>query len=307
MNNPQKIDPTQYKLQEGGYSIIVKLYECSDLRSIKESGSVDSMVEVKFDRESCWSGLVNDTINPIFGQTFIFKRDHLTVSQLEDSCIEFNVYDVNRLVKYGKKLFTQKFPEFDSDLIGHHELDLSSVYFQPNHRFKTTHFALSDKSTDKRGCQGFVMATVQVLGQNDEPTPDVSPTSSPNHQITIPGPKVKQSGHQILAEIYKAEHLLPLTPSLLPSLLTLSTPEHEQINAKVVIRYAGQSVSTKTFQGSANPTFNEILFLQAMMPNHSKNISIELYDVPDRSEGLVLRDEFLVGSSLMPLNRFKWL
>ena len=98
--------------------------------------------------------------------------------------------------------------------------------------------------------------------------------------------KIKQYGHQIIVELFKGEHLVPMTVW------------KETVNAYVRIRFAGSEVRSQTISSNSNPHWNEMMFIQAMLPNHSKFLLIELYDEP------TMNDDSLVGTSQIKVNEF---
>lgn len=101
--------------------------------------------------------------------------------------------------------------------------------------------------------------------------------------------KIKQEGHLIIAEVFRAEHVVPMN---------ITTKKNRLI---VTLNYGGVTQSTIDPEESLNPSFNQIIYLQAMLPNHSKNVQIELYDKAS------IGKDTLVGTGLIPFNTFKYL
>ena len=84
---------------------------------------------------------------------------------------------------------------------------MTSVYFERNHIFHKTWFTLYN--VESTGCMGFVKANIEVLGPHDEPyIPDDDEDESA--EKTVISPKIRSTGHLIIAEIFKAESLLPI-------------------------------------------------------------------------------------------------
>ena len=69
----------------------------------------------------------------------------------------------------------------------------------------------------------------------------------------------------------------------------------KSLDAFVVLNYGGANVKSSVVDDS-NPTWNEILYLQAMLPNHSKNVQVELWN-----QNLIMADD-LMGTCLVPFN-----
>lgn len=94
--------------------------------------------------------------------------------------------------------------------LGGYEIDLTSVYFNMNHMYNKTWFTLFDFKEELEGCIGFVKATIEVLGPGDEPTITEAITDDPSVEKTVISPKIRPTGHLIMAEIYRAEYISPI-------------------------------------------------------------------------------------------------
>ena len=79
---------------------------------------------------------------------------------------------------------------FDNHL-GGYEIDLTSVYFNKNHMFYKTWFTLIDFEEKLEGCIGYILATIEVLGPDDEPTIMESITDDPTVERTVISSKIK--------------------------------------------------------------------------------------------------------------------
>ena len=212
------------------------------------------------------------TLSPLWDKQYNFEFVHLTKTQLETMKIQFNVMDKNLLV-------------FDSHL-GGYEIDLSTVYFNENHMFNKTWFTLFDFEEKLEGCMGFIKATIEVLGPNDEPTVLEAITDDESIEKTVISPKIRPKGHIIIAEVFRAEHIIS------------SNITTRNLNPYVRVKYGGIFKETKQLKDTSNPDFNQIIFLPAMLPNHSKNVFVELWD-----DGLF--KDSLVGTAIVPFNLFK--
>ena len=76
--------------------------------------------------------------------------------------------------------------------------------------FLKTWFTLFDFDEEIEGCIGYVKLTIEVLGPGDEPTITEAITDDPSIEKTIISPKIRPTGHIIMAEIYRAEFLTPI-------------------------------------------------------------------------------------------------
>lgn len=152
--------------------------------------------------------------------------------------------------------------------------------------FNKTWFTLFDFEGEMEGCIGYVKATIEVLGPGDEPTILESITDDPSAEKTVISPKLRPSGHLIMAEIYRAEFLSPVN---------LTTRNVDPI---VRVKYGGIYKDTNKINDTSNPEFNQIVFLAAVLPNHSKDIFIELLHKS-------FLTETLIGTAKVPFNLFK--
>ena len=175
---------------------------------------------------------------------------------------------------------------FSNNHLGGYEIDLTSVYFHKNHMYDKTWFTLFDFEENVEGCIGFVKATIEVLGPDDEPTITETVTDDPSNEKTVISPKVRPSGHLIMAEIYRAEYLSPINFT------------NRQLDPYVRIKYGGIYKDTVKVTKNSNPEFNQIVFLQAILPNHSKDVYLELWHDAFFSDSLI-------GTIKVPFNKFK--
>lgn len=214
-------------------------------------------------------------MNPLFDKIFNFEFRNLKKTELEMMKINFEVQDR-----------TFAFVPYISTHLGGYEIDVSSVYFNLNHMYEKTWFTLFDFEEQFEGCMGYVKATIEVLGPGDEPTITEAITDDPSVEKTVISPKIRPKGHLIMAEIYKAEFLSPL------GLFS------RKLDPYVVVKYGGMSKQTKKIEDTSNPEFNQIIFLSAILPNHSKHVFVELW------HDAFLADT-LIGTAMIPFNKFK--
>lgn len=76
--------------------------------------------------------------------------------------------------------------------------------------FYKTWFTLFDFEEKLEGCIGYVKATIEVLGPNDEPTIMEAITDDPSAEKTVISNKIRPEGHLIMVEVYRAEYLSPV-------------------------------------------------------------------------------------------------
>lgn len=188
------------------------------------------------------------TLSPLWDQNIAFEVSNLKKSDLESATITFEVFDRQFL------LF--------SESLGRYEIDLTTVYYQKHHQYYMTWFTLTDPKDSGQGVQGYIKANIDVLGPHDKPFINEKITEDSTSQ-TVVSTKLKQLGHLIIAEVFRGEHIAPMNVT------------KKAVDAYVKINYAG-CTSRTDYVNDTNPTWNEILYLATKLPNHSKNIQIEV-------------------------------
>lgn len=147
---------------------------------------------------------------------------------------------------------------------------------------------LIDPFDVREGVLGYINTSIDVLGPDDEPVIRESITAE-DTQETVLSSKIKGEGHLIIAEVFRGEHIVPM------KVATKKNRNYIRLN------YGGSTVETFTNENDdVNPEWNEILYLQATLPNHSKNVQVELYNRNIASDDLI-------GTGLIPINLFKFL
>ena len=258
-------------MKEGNYLISIRILEASDLIPVSASGVVNPYCVVSVMNKYDKTKTSNKTLSPLWDHNFVFEFSNLKKGDLETAKITFEVFSREYYV------FTES--------IGKYEIDLSSVYFNKYHQFYMTWFALADPEDLREGCQGYVKANIDVLGPDDKPHVNEKITEDSVAQ-TVVSNKIRQDGHLIIAELYRAEHLAPVNMT------------KNALDAFVSINYGGVERCSSTITAQ-NPVWNEILYLQAMLPNHSKNLQIALWNHNP------VMDNDLIGTCLIPFNCFR--
>ena len=150
--------------------------------------------------------------------------------------------------------------------------------------FRKTWFTLYN--VESNGCMGFVKANIDVIGPNDELFLEDDDDDESSERTMI-SPKIRSKGHLIIAEIFRAESLIPIKLN------------SRKLDPYVAIKYGGNSQEIEEVEDATNPTFNKTVFLKAMLPNHSKFVYVELWN-----SNVLLADD-LIGTARVPLNIFK--
>jgi Ca2+-dependent lipid-binding protein len=260
----------KYVMNEGNYLILVRILEGSDLIPSGTNSYLNPFVVVTVRDKVKHTKACKKTLSPLWDQSFTFEFSDLKKSDLQSTIITIELFD--------EQYFILK------ESVAKYEIDLSSVYYEKYHQYYRTWFTLVDPEDKKEGLMGYILMNIDVLGPGDRLHVNEKITEDSVSQ-TVVSRKIPQIGYLIIAELFRAEHLAPMNIT------------KRSIEAKVKINYGGVSVSSSV-QDDSNPTWNEILYLQAMLPNHSKNLQIELWNTNS-----VMNDD-LIGTCLIPLNCF---
>jgi Ca2+-dependent lipid-binding protein len=257
-------------MMEGNYLINIRIWEGSDLIPIGSNSYLNPYCIINVMNKFSRTKTSKKTLSPVWDQSITFEFSDLKKQDLETAIITIDVFDSQYLV-FSKQ-------------VGRYEIDLTTVYYEQYHQFYRTWFTLVDPEDKKEGIMGYVLLSIDVLGPNDKPYVREKITEDSTTQ-TVVSKKIQQTGYLIIAEVFRAEHLASMN-------MTKKTND-----SLVKLNYAGATVSSSVVDDN-NPTWNEILYLQAMLPNHSKNLQIELWN-----KNSLMQDD-LVGTCLIPFNSF---
>lgn len=257
-------------MKEGNYLVNIRIWEASDLIPIGTNSYLNPYCVITLMNKAEKTKVSKKTLSPVWDKNVTFEFFNLKKHDLESAIITVEVFDSQYMV------FSQS--------VGKYEIDLTTVYYEEGHQYDRTWFTLVDAEDKKEGCMGYVMLTIDVLGPSDKPKINRKITEDSVTQ-TVVSRKIQQIGFLIIAEVFRAEHLVSMN-------MTKKTND-----SLVRVNYAGSTVSSRVVD-DINPTWNEVLYLQAMLPNHSKNLQIELWN-----RNSYMKDD-LVGTCLIPFNSF---
>ena len=162
--------------------------------------AADPMVRVEILNQKKYTKPKKKTLSPLFNEVFFLRLKNMDKEQLETMTIKFTVLDKNSFIA-------------KDSIMGAYELDLTSVYFSLNHELYQIWLTLTDPTDEREGIMGYLKVSLEVLGPNDEPNiHDVTTDKDPNltKEKSFFSSKVKQEGHVVAMEIYRAEALAPM-------------------------------------------------------------------------------------------------
>ena len=160
----------------------------------------DPMVRVDIMNQKKYTKPKKKTLSPLFNEVFFFRLKGMDKEQLETMTIKLTVLDKNSFIA-------------KDSIIGSYELDLTSVYFSLNHELYQIWLTLTDPTDEREGIMGYLKVSLECLGPNDEPNVhDVTTDKDPNlaKEKSFFSSKVKQEGHVVAMEVYRAEALAPM-------------------------------------------------------------------------------------------------
>lgn len=260
-------------MKEGNYLVNLRVLEGSELIPKGSASYVNPFCVVYLLDQIRVTKVCKKTLAPLWDENFTFEFSDLKKQILETAKLKIEVYDRQYMVF--------------NELIGTYEIDLTSIYYEKGHSFYMTWFTLTDPEDVREGCMGFVLMNIDVLGPDDKPVVREKITEDSVNQTVI-SKKIRPHGHLIIAEVYRAEHITPMNIT------------KKGIDGVVRLNYGGVSVETNSVDSPA-PIWNETLYLQAMLPNHSKNVQVELWN-----RNTAMQDD-LIGTCLIPFASFQCL
>ena len=196
---------------KGDYRVKVRIYEANDLIPAKAGGlaavtnmfgksAADPMVRVELHGQKKYTKPKKKTLSPLFNEVFFFRLKNLDKEQLETMTIKFTVLDKN---SWAVK----------DSIMGAYELDITSVYFSLNHELFQIWLTLTDPTDTREGIMGYLKVSLECLGPEDEPNVhDVTTDKNPDlaKEKSFFSSKVKQEGHVVEMQVYRAEALAPM-------------------------------------------------------------------------------------------------
>lgn len=253
------------EIKSGDYMIQVHIIEARDLVPKDSTGTSDPVVYVEVLGEKQQTAVKKQMLNCVWDDLLIFPLRNIDKGEIEMGYVKLNVMDANTLQR--------------AELIGGAQFDLSYVYSQHNHQLANVWIGLTDtSSTLNQGLQGYLRASITVVGPGDKLVPPPSPFGPGNSDldgnIIMPssvGQKVKFLG----ATIHCAEELPPMDMNLvgkggLDAYIKASIAGGDPVRTRVRTK--------KGRRDELNPSFNEELMLVVREPSMADMISFGVWD-----------------------------
>jgi hypothetical protein len=187
---------------------------------------------------------------------FFFERQNCSIEDIENSSLLIELRDKRFLVS--------------DSLIGSYAMDLTYVYFQPNHSIIHKWIALANaESADYSAIKGYLKLGIAVLGEGDEQV-DLAVAESgemKDEDMLLP-PQIQPKACQIVIRAVKAEGL--------PKMDIGGT-----IDAYLECEFAGSHVKSRVVTADeANycVEWYEDLYIPAVIPTVSGKLRVRLWD-----------------------------
>lgn len=207
-----------------------------------------------------------------FGDHFYFVRSFDDRELLEDATLTLTVFKKGLM---------------SSQMIGSISLNISAVYFEPNHTIRHRWYVLQDKEKDFDKPKGFLKISMNLAADSDEKSelkPESMESSLDAAKFDLP-PSIKLRFSQLRLRILRGVNL----------------PKVESgsgIDAYLEVSFAGMTLKTKTVS-NLNPTWLDDLLLPLADPSFLNTIKMQLFDYNSVMKNV------LVGSLALDINAIK--
>ncbi|RLN20509.1 hypothetical protein BBJ28_00005436 [Nothophytophthora sp. Chile5] len=255
---------SSFEIKSGDYNVQVHVIEARDLVPKDSTGTSDPVVYVEVFGEKQQTAVKKQVLNCFWDDLLIFPFRNLDKAEVEMGYVRLSVMDANTLQR--------------AELIGGAQFDVSYIYSQTNHQLANVWIGLTDiSSTTNQGIQGYLRASISIIGPGDKLIPPPSPfgqASSDMDNVIMP-PSVTQQVHFLGATIHVAEHLPPMDVAVvgkggLDAYIKGSIAGGDAVRTRVRTK--------KGRRDELCPSFNEELMLVIREPSMADSIQLAVYD-----------------------------
>ncbi|KAE8903430.1 hypothetical protein PF005_g14426 [Phytophthora fragariae] len=256
---------SSFEIKSGDYNVQVHVIEARDLVPKDSTGTSDPVVYVEVFGEKQQTAVKKQVLSCFWDDLLIFPFRNLDKAEVEMGYVRLSVMDANTLQR--------------AELIGAAQFDVSYIYSQSNHQLANVWIGLTDiTNTTNQGIQGYLRASVSVIGPGDKLIPPPSPfgegANTDMNNVIMP-PSVTQQVHFLGATIHVAEHLPPMDVAVvgrggLDAYIKGSIAGGDAIRTRVRTK--------KGRRDELCPSFNEELMLVIREPSMADSIQLAVYD-----------------------------
>lgn len=252
------IDPELKKqaLKGGDYVVQVHVIEARNLkgRGLGDMSDPVCVVNVMDKKQS--TKIHKAAVNVVFDEVLVFEFKGLEAAQVEAGRVTISIFDANTFRR--------------NELIGLYEFDMGTVYYQKNHEFFRQWVALSDITDEHEGVQGFLRASVVVLGPDDEQyihTADEEDDEDSSMLSVLMPPKLEHKGKLLRVQVFEVDGLPQMDQGFFGG----------KCDPYAMVQFAGISAKTKHKSGTSTEILQEIQ-IPVMEPVMSGKVLFSIYD-----------------------------
>ena len=256
----------------GSYRVNVHLIECRELAGVDRDGLSDPYIKVLLGEQEFHTRTVTKNLNPYFDESTMFELDVPNKYMLASTAVRIEVWDGAdadlkaasdaSAIEGGLRATVDAAADavqgllFKDTLIGAFDLVLGDVWEAPGHEYFRQWFGLSDPAAGGADVRGYLCGSVGILAEGEK--------------------IVVRSSYSFDSEI--RDVLMPSNVQTVAWSIELSCLEAKDLTAQddrsesdpyVLFQYGGTRVRTDKVSDNANPQFNEMLAIPAMMPIQS--------------------------------------
>ena len=271
------------------YTIYVHVLEIRDLQAQKSSsGLADPYVLVSCAGRAQRTEIVRQQVSVYWDRLFVFSDVGLTHDEFERENIHIQVFNANVV--------------FRNELLGQYSYGIKKVWSQPDpfqHQISTRWVVLIDPESPEVE-QGYLLATVTVLGPGDQPPAVNSRNYAEEPEVLRAPTQIGQSrrGYNLLFRIFRGENILKV--------------QRDGCDGFISVKFNGVSMKTGPDFGTISPDWNQLLTFPVYTPCLTDNIDIQLWDYeahgPDQLLATAsLQFSYILSNNITPtwLNLYK--
>ena len=241
------------------YTVYVHLIEARDIAPKDSNGTSDPYVNIACCGQEQKTVISRNTLHVLWDQVFVFEGIRLNRDEFERESIHIQLFDANTIVR--------------NELIGQYSYGIEKVWSQkkPRHQFFKRWVTLVS-SEDPDMPQGYVLATITVLGPGDSPPhhqPDEEEAANVVSIMKTPTIKNRR-GYNLAFKVYRGEYIMKHRLQDQGGLDAMPT------DAFVSVRFNGLMTHTSTEFSTFTPEWNTHIVLPVFTPCLSDNIDVQV-------------------------------
>ena len=241
------------------YTVYVHVIEARDIAPKDSNGTSDPYLNIACCGQEQKTVISRNTLHVLWDQVFVFEGIRLNRDEFERESIHIQLFDANTIVR--------------NELIGQYSYGIEKVWSQtkPRHQFFKRWVTLVS-SEDPDMPQGYILATITVLGPGDSPPHHQPDEEEAAHDVSImKTPTIKnRRGYNLAFKVYRGENILKHRLQDQGGLDALPT------DAFVSVRFNGLMTHTSTEFSTFTPEWNTHIILPVFTPCLSDNIDVQV-------------------------------